>query len=388
MSDKKEKQADIRLVYLALHNIVKCRGNFLREGSSLSAKNAKPDDAVKEFCQALKAWSEGRDGEYAPISVDDVVAALAAKRGSNSERAAAIADYMTVSFGDRAADKKLKKALATAMVGLKAEFKDVFGEFPAEKTKISLSNDEEVDALREACPDDSKDVFDSLCGVYAAYVLQGLLSYAPGETISANMVAKYDRYGADLKLLKALVREYKDAKAYDSFFRGPLYGDKSGYNVAQSKGYTRYNLGKTSYDDFAKEVKKLFAGTAAEGDGRYLDMMDAFENQRFLRRLKTSDNGSIYYQLHLEEMEAILDNQAKFYPVLKEQREKLLKLVTFRIPYYVGPLTQRNARLDAHDNPRLRGPSVNREWRTRQSRPGTGIALSIRAKVRRTSSSA
>lgn len=190
------EQADIRLVYLALHNIVKCRGNFLREGSSLSAKNAKPDDAVKEFCQALKAWSEGRDGEYAPISVDDVVAALTAKGASNSERAAAIADYMTVSFGDRAADKKLKKALATAMVGLKAEFKDVFGEFPAEKTKISLSNDEEVDALREACPDDSKDVFDSLCGVYAAYVLQGLLSYAPGETISANMVAKYDRYGA------------------------------------------------------------------------------------------------------------------------------------------------------------------------------------------------
>ena len=139
-----DDQADIRLVYLALHNIVKCRGNFLREGSPLSAKNAKPDDAVKAFCEALEAWSEGRDGEYSPISVDDVVDALTEKGASNSERAAAIADYVTVSFGDRAADKKFKKALATAMVGLKAEFKDVFGEFSAEKTKISLSNDEEV----------------------------------------------------------------------------------------------------------------------------------------------------------------------------------------------------------------------------------------------------
>ena len=46
-------------------------------------------------------------------------------------------------------------------------------------------------------------------------------------------------------------------------------------------------------------------------------------------------------------------NQAKFYPLLKEQRVKLLSLVTFRIPYYVGPLTQRNARLDAHNNPRF-----------------------------------
>lgn len=348
-----EEQADIRLVYLALHNIVKCRGNFLREGQTLSAKSAKPDDAVEAFAAALSAWCEGREGECDPIEVDDIVAALTAKGMNNSERKDAIADLLPVSFGDRALDKKLKKALATAMVGLKAEFKDIFGEFAAEKTKISLSSDEEVDALRESCPDDCKDLFEALCGVHSAYVLQGLLSHAPGQTISANMIAKYNRYGSDLKTLKALVREYKDARTYNEFFRGPLYSDKSGYSVAESKGYTRYNLGKTSYDDFAKEVKKLFAGTAAEGDPRYEDMLEAFENQRFLRRLKTSDNGSIYYQLHLEEMKAILDNQGRFYPVLKEQREKLLSLVTFRIPYYVGPLTRKNARLDAHGKARF-----------------------------------
>lgn len=348
-----EEQADIRLVYLALHNIVKCRGNFLREGQTLSAKSAKPDDAVETFAAALSAWCEGREGECDPIKVDDIVAALTAKGMNNSERKDAIADLLPVSFGDRALDKKLKKALAAAMVGLKAEFKDIFGEFAAEKTKISLSSDEEVDALRESCPDDCKDLFEALCGVHSAYVLQGLLSHAPGQTISANMIAKYNQYGSDLKTLKALVREYKDARTYNEFFRGQLYGDKGGYSVAESKGYTRYNLGKTSYDDFAKEVKKLFAGTAAEGDSRYEDMLEAFENQRFLRRLKTSDNGSICYQLHLEEMEAILDNQGRFYPVLKEQREKLLSLVTFRIPYYVGPLTRKNARLDAHGKARF-----------------------------------
>ena len=77
-------------------------------------------------------------------------------------------------------------------------------------------------------------------------------------------------------------------------------------------------------------------------------MMDAFDDQRFLRRLKTSDNGSICYQLHLEEMETILDNQGRFYPTLANEKDKLLSLVTFHIPYYVGPLTQRNAREDAH----------------------------------------
>lgn len=350
-----DEQVDIRLIYLVLHNIVKCRGNFLRQGQKLSAENAKPTEAVKAFSEALRDWCAASDeAECGTVKVDDIVAALTAKNVRNSDRAADIVDLLPVSTGDgAAADKKLKKALASAMVGLAAEFKDIFGEMAVEKTKIKLSDDENVEALREACPDEGKDLFEALCGVYSAYILQGLLSYAPGESISANMIAKYKQYGEDLKTLKELVREYKGVQAYDEFFRGPLYDDKSGYDVAASKGYTRYNLGKTAYDDFAKEVKKLFAGTGAEGDERYECMMDAFESQRFLRRLKTSDNGSIYYQLHLEEMEAILDNRGRFYPVLKQEREKLLKLVTFRIPYYVGPLTQQNARLDAHGKARF-----------------------------------
>ena len=126
------------------------------------------------------------------------------------------------------------------------------------------------------------------------------------------MVAKYEKYGNDLKTLKALVCEYARAE-YDSFFRGEFYRDQDGhelniYNASKAQGYTRYNLGtsKMSYEDFGKAVKKLFAGTAAEEDGRYLQMMKEFGEQRFLRRLKTSDNGSIYYQLHLEELTVIL----------------------------------------------------------------------------------
>lgn len=90
-------------------------------------------------------------------------------------------------------------------------------------------------------------------------------------------------------------------------------------------GYTKYNLGKTSYDDFAREVKGLFVGTEAENDPRFLRMMEAFGNQRFLRRLKTSDNGSICYQLYLEEMRVILENQGRFYPVLRTEKEKTFR---------------------------------------------------------------
>ena len=362
---KTDEKADIRLVYLAAHNIVKHRGNFLRqENTSLSAKNARPLDALREFRSALVDWCaelgyECDPDESGEIS-NEILSVLEEEHVANSDKKKRISSLIGVAMNEGAKESKAcNDALAGAMVGLKAEFKNVFGEISAEQTSIYLSNDEAVDALREGIPDEGLELFGKLCSVYSAYVLQGLLSYAPGQTISVNMVAKYEKYGNDLKTLKALVCEYARAE-YDSFFRGEFYRDQDGhelniYNASKAQGYTRYNLGtsKMSYEDFEKAVKKLFAGTAAEEDGRYLQMMKEFGEQRFLRRLKTSDNGSIYYQLHLEELTAILSNQGKHYPFLVEDAEKIKSLVSFRIPYYVGPLTDRNARKDKHGKNRF-----------------------------------
>ena len=349
-------QADIRLIYLAIHNIVKHRGNFLREEQkSLSAKTAKPDVALHSFFEALKAWCATRGYESVSDVTAKVLDVLADDKAAPTSKKKVIATLLGVSMGDdSAANRRCNDALAAGMVGLKAEFKNVFGEFQAEKTAIHLSSDEDVDALREACPDDSIELFNRLCDVYSAYVLQGLLSYAPGETISVNMVEKYEQYGKDLALLKGLVRRYAP-KSYDSFFRGPTYPNTNIYDASNVQGYTKYNLGtsKLSYDDFKKAVKSLLGKTDAVNDERYQPMIEAFDKQRFLRRLKTSDNGSIYYQLHFEELQAILKNQGRFYPFLKTDEKKIESLVSFRIPYYVGPLSSRNAAVDQHGKQRF-----------------------------------
>lgn len=359
------EKADIRLIYLAAHNIVKHRGNFLRqESTNLSAKNAQPLDALRSLWSALADWCAELGYEFDPGAQDErpkkILSILEEEHTANSDKKKRIASLIGVAMNDGAKESKAcNDALAGAMVGLKAEFKNVFGEMTAEQTSIYLSNDEAVDALREAIPDEGAELFNALCGVYSAYVLQGLLSYAPGETISSNMVAKYCKYAEDLKTLKALVREYVPSE-YDSFFRGEFYRDADGrvlnsYNASKAKGYTKYNLGtsKMAYEDFEKAVKKLFAGSAAEEDPRYQRMMADFGEQRFLRRLKTSDNGSIYYQLHLEELSAIIENQGKHYPFLVENASKIKSLVSFRIPYYVGPLTSKNARKDKHGQNRF-----------------------------------
>ena len=356
-----DEQADLRLIYLAMHNIVKHRGNFLREGQSLSAKNADAGAAVSSFIEALNNWCDSRELERLVCDESEqealagkIAALLADTNRSRREISEEIAPLVAVPMEEAQASKKFSKAIAGAMLGLSVEFKNIFGEFECEKTKVSLGKEEELEKLAEACPDDCAELLEALCSVYAAYLLQGLLSYKDadvsyktGDSISASMIAKYNQYHADLQTLKSLVREYVPAE-YSSFFRGELYEDIAKYDYFKAKGYTAYNLGKTKYDDFAKEVKKLFSGTAAEQDERYIRMAAAFVEQRFLRRLKTSDNGSIYYQLHLEELQAIIGNQARFYPFLKEEANKLESLVTFRIPYYVGPLSTKNAAEDKH----------------------------------------
>lgn len=358
-----DEKADLRLVYLAIHNIVKHRGNFLREDEkNLKSTDANPKKASDEFFKALSDWAVSHGAEELAAKSPQLTELLRNKDGlSRSDLSKQIASIVTVPVPEDLDQKKFAKALANAMLGLVAELKDAFGDFACEKTKISLGNEEDLEKLKAACPDDCAGLLDALCGVYSAYVLQGLLSYVPGGSISENMIAKYDRYGGDLEVLKNLAREYcpKETKAYENFFRGPTYHDLNAedpsrdYSRDGARGYTAYNLHKTSYDDFKKEVVKLFKGTGAESDPRYIDMMERFDRQQFLRRLKTSDNGAIYYQLHLEELMAIIKNQGRFYPFLLEDSTKLESLVSFRIPYYVGPLTSKNARKDAHGKNRF-----------------------------------
>ena len=71
---------------------------------------------------------------------------------------------------------------------------------------------------------------------------------------------------------------------------------------------------------------------------QYKTMMEAFANHAFLRRIHTVDNAAIPYQLHAEVVNRIIDNQGRFYPWLIDAREHILKVLTSRIPYYVGPL--------------------------------------------------
>lgn len=335
-----DQKADIRLVYLALHNIVKHRGNFLyQDNPTLSARNANMDETIEELCRTLDDWCDKHDVECA-CDRDGLVRILS----DASLRAGEKRDQAEAALGIEKEYKKLAKAVSAAIVGYTAEFSHIFF-IEAEGSKFALSNDEKAESF--ACPDEGRDLFEAMQKVFSSYVLMGILSEAQGETLSFCKVREYERYGRDLATLKYLVRTY-GSEHYDDFFRGSFYGGTHDYDPGKAKGYTKYNLGasKLSHEDFLKEVQKLLASIGAQADERYAAVERAIESGTFLRRLKTSDNGTIPYQLHLEEMEAIIERQSPYYPFLASEKDKLKSLVTFRIPYYVGPLTRKNGAKD------------------------------------------
>lgn len=73
-------------------------------------------------------------------------------------------------------------------------------------------------------------------------------------------------------------------------------------------------------------------------------ILNEIADNNFLRKINVTDNGAIPHQLHEIELEKIINNQAKYYKTLLENKDKIMKLFSFRIPYYVGPLSKKEGK--------------------------------------------
>ena len=62
------------------------------------------------------------------------------------------------------------------------------------------------------------------------------------------------------------------------------------------------------------------------------------EQGTFLPKQVNKENSVIPYQVHMYELRKILDNLSGKSSFMQENKEKILQLFEFRIPYYVGPL--------------------------------------------------
>ena len=318
LADSKEK-TDLRLIYLALAHMIKYRGHFLYE-ESFDIKN---NDIQKIFNEFISIYDNTFEGSSLSGQNAQVEAIFTDKISKSAKR-----ERVLKLFPDEKSTGLFSEFLKL-IVGNQAEFKKHFD--LEEKAPLQFSKDtydEDLENLLGQIGDDFADLFLVAKKLYDAILLSGILTVTDPSTkapLSASMIERYENHQKDLAALKQFIQNNLQEK-YDEVFSD------------QSKdGYAGYINGKTTQEAFYKYIKNLLS--KFEGSDYFLDKI---EREDFLRKQRTFDNGSIPHQIHLQEMNAIIRRQGEHYPFLQENKEKIKKILTFRIPYYVGPLARGN----------------------------------------------
>lgn len=333
---EKDKKFDLREIYLAIHHIVKYRGNFLEK---VPAKNYKNSGASIGFLL------EEVNSLYKDIIGDESVAILNSGKFEDVEKI--ILDEETrnldkqKSVGKLLVEDKKKKNIVTAfskaILGYKFNIEDLLLIESDEKNKLTF-NDENIDdifnELSHSLNDNQMDLLTKTREIYFKFKLNMIVP--TGYTLSESMIEKYEMHKAHLKMYKEFINTLnaKDRKILKNAYSDYINNEKAKAANAQENFYK--TIKKTIKDNNSDTAKKII-GLIDEGN--------------FMPKQRTGENGVIPHQLHQIELDRIIENQAKYYPWLAEEnpveknrkfaKYKLDELVTFRVPYYVGPLVDK-----------------------------------------------
>lgn len=355
---------DVRLLYIAVHHIIKYRGHFLMDGDIQSAENldlAEPVDELNEAIQIRNAnlGDEALDARTFDVLSSDrldeikplLTGALKNENGypirGKKETKVRLKDIFGI-------ESKQSEALINALIDGNTEFSQLFGAENYEKgegTDVDFGTYEDnVGTYSSALAPDDFAVLDALKRLYDRFILIKLLSGY--KTLSEAMIAKYVKHGEDLKALKRVIKA-GGQKLYKEMFEE--VNDKKKCNYVAYVGGGRVGsekliAGKCSDPkEFYKYVKKaLDSVTAPEVQEEKARILVAIENDDFMPRIVGKTNATLPYQLNKNELEAILRSAEKSgkFEFLKARSdgftvsEKIVKLLTFRIPYYVGPVSR------------------------------------------------
>lgn len=317
------EKEDIRLVYLAIHHIIKYRGNFLYE-SDFNVNSIN-------FIKNLKLLFENclKYNNYLEISdnIDEINFDIIDKTMLNDSK-----NDQSINL-----KKELSKIMSKIIInefvkllqGDKFNVNKLFSLDLESELKLSFKDknlDELLDKLSEY--EDLAEFIYNLKDVYDGITLKKLFKNSNITSLSDLMVWKYEKHKKDLVLLKDILKSNQEL--YDKMFS---YNDNSIYR--------KYVLNKITSEDLKKEILNCLDTINCKEEIK-TKIENELTDNNFMPRITTVENGIFPYQLNNSELKAIINNQGKYYPFLLEkwQDDKTLleRLLGFRIPYYVGPL--------------------------------------------------
>ena len=331
---------DPRLLYLAVHHIINNRGHFLFEGMDLSkvVDFETPFSILKEY---LREEDFGFD--FSNIDADALKESLKNKQGITQKKK----DLYKLLGKEKGTLKSVCDLLAGGSgIKLTDLFNDesLAGETP-DKISLSDSSIEDDRTALENILQDRIQLLDCLKAVYDWAILDEILSGSP--YISFAKTQSYEKHKKDLALLKKTIKRLCPEK-YKEVFKSP----NTANNYCAYSGMCVINGKKTAIEkrttasDFGKYIAKLLSSF---DDPDAKDILRQIDAQTFMPKQRTGENSVLPYQVHKVELEKILGNAEMNFPFLLKKddsnltvKDKIIKLLTFRIPYYVGPLNDKH----------------------------------------------
>lgn len=329
---------DVRLVYLALHHILKNRGHFLFDSDMLGSETIPNfNDVWKDFTTYLQ---DSFDVCLECESIDYINQILKNKNLTITAKKAALLKAFSVTKKDEP-----QNSVITLLAGGTANSADLFFDeslknSEAGKIVFSSGYDEKV-SIYESVFGDKFELIEKMKAVYDWALLADILN--DHNYISFAKCDIYNKHKNDLQTLKKFIKSYIPEK-YKLIFNENKKGvcNYLSYSGHTSKGAVDKKCQQQDFIDFLK--KQL---PKENTDPKYTKMYEEIALGIFMPKIVSKDNAVIPMQVNKAELTVILKNAAKYIPFLnskdasgKTTCEKIIDIFSFRIPYYVGPLNK------------------------------------------------
>ena len=344
---------DVRLVYLACHHILKNRGHFLISGSFSDVKK------LSSVCENMLNAFNGISKYQLDINdIERLEEILSNRKEQKSVKVKELIQVFECGPCEDKTDEKICKAMVSNLckwlTGLKGNINYVFDTKFEEidTSSFSFIESKYEDTISVALEENYPDYADVVKKIKAVYDWSVLVEIMAGEDyLSIAKDNAYQKHKDNLLVLKKVMRKYSDSETYRKFFNG--VDEKSGYgNYIGSihKNGHSYAMKKCNAEDFYKSLGKILDKIQAEKEDEAVleNIKSEVKNQTLLPLARTTANGTIPNQVHVQELKAILDNAKMYLPFLNKEdeygtvAEKIISIAKFRIPYYVGPLSTRH----------------------------------------------
>ncbi|SJZ53070.1 CRISPR-associated endonuclease Csn1 [Pilibacter termitis] len=285
-------KADIRLIYLAMHHILKYRGHFVQEGVNIQVSNVDILGNIKTFIADYNDYIDSKpideDGNLFKetefrknpdkINISDEqlnqIQDVLKEKISNSYKV-----YKIISKKNPDAILKYSinvEAIFKAIVGNKVDIASILNKAEySKKTNEVWDKDANFKFSKETFEDDLQELpFDddnesklilSIKDIYVAVLLSSILQ---GEnSLSSAMMMKYDTHKKDLEQLREVFNKYFNRADYEQFFREVPKLTSTGFFKVDEKGkatkteltnYVAYVGLPKSYAKYNNKLEKPF----------------------------------------------------------------------------------------------------------------------------------